>query len=53
MFLTDTQGKTLASGTGGAIGFDLSSRPYIKTLQSGTETICPVAWPPSSPARRS
>jgi PAS domain S-box-containing protein len=39
MFLTDTQGKTLASGTGGAIGFDLSGRPYIKALQSGAETI--------------
>jgi PAS domain S-box-containing protein len=39
MFLTDPQGKTLASGTGGAIGFDLSSRSYIKSLQAGTETV--------------
>src|SRR3954467_3528620 len=39
MVLTDGHGRTIASGTGGAIGFDLSSRSYLKALQPGTETV--------------
>jgi PAS domain S-box-containing protein len=39
MFLTDLQGRTIATGTGGAIGFDLSSRSYIVRLQGGADPI--------------
>src|SRR5207248_10070585 len=39
MFLTDVQGRTIATGTGGALGFDLSSRPYIARLRAGSDTV--------------
>lgn len=39
LFLTDTRGRLVATGTGGALGFDLSTRPYIPPLQAGASTI--------------
>ena len=39
MFLTDAHGRLIATGTGGALGFDLSTRPYMPPLQAGAETV--------------
>jgi hypothetical protein len=39
LFLTDPTGRLIATGTGGELGFDLSSRPYIRALQGGVETV--------------
>ncbi len=40
LFLTDTQGRVVATATGEGVGVDVSSRPYIAALQRGAET----AW---------
>jgi signal transduction histidine kinase len=37
IFLTDPQGRVIASNTGEMNGFDLSSRTYIKALQAGAD----------------
>lgn len=37
IFATDPQGRVIASPAGG-IGFDVSDRPYIRSLQAGAET---------------
>jgi len=39
MFLTDPAGRLIATGTGGALGFDLSGRPYIARLRAGADTV--------------
>jgi PAS domain S-box-containing protein len=39
LFLTDAQGRLIATGTGGALGFDLSARPYIQELRAGARTV--------------
>ena len=39
MFLTDTDGRVIASGTDDALGLDLSLRPYIVPLQSGAASV--------------
>src|SRR5215207_125301 len=40
VFITDTSGRVVASGAGpGAVGTDLSMRPYVKSLQAGADNI--------------
>jgi signal transduction histidine kinase len=39
IFITDPNGKVVASGTGEGIGVDLSSRPYLPTLKAGAERV--------------
>ncbi len=39
LFLTDLNGRVIASDTGDSPGFDLSSRDYIKELQSGKDNV--------------
>lgn len=38
LFLTDLQGRVIASASGEGIGLDLSQRPYILRLQAGSLT---------------
>ncbi len=39
IFITDPNGKVVASGTGEGIGVDLSSRTYVATLKGGAERV--------------
>jgi signal transduction histidine kinase len=39
IFLTDLNGRVVVSNTGESDGFDLSSRSYIKALQSGRDSV--------------
>jgi signal transduction histidine kinase len=39
IFITDTNGVVISEGTGTLLGRDLSSRDYIRALQSGRESI--------------
>jgi signal transduction histidine kinase len=39
IFITDPNGKVIASGTGEGIGVDLSSRPYLPPLKAGAEKV--------------
>lgn len=40
LFITNLQGKVIASASGEGIGLDLSARPYIRALRAGR----PKAW---------
>jgi signal transduction histidine kinase len=40
LFITDTDGRVVASASGEGIGLDLSSRPYVAALMRGAQT----AW---------
>ncbi|HEY3249244.1 MAG TPA: SpoIIE family protein phosphatase [bacterium] len=39
LFLTDLQGKVIASASGEGIGLDLSSRPYMQRLRAGAVAV--------------
>jgi signal transduction histidine kinase len=39
IFITDPNGKVVASGTGEGIGVDLSSRPYLPMLKGGADHV--------------
>ena len=51
LFVTDLDGKVVASAFGEGIGTDLSARPYVKDLQAGAATVWSEGLP-SGPARQ-
>ena len=43
LFIVDTNGRVIAASNGSGIGTDLTTRPYIRELTSGAETV----WAPA------
>lgn len=45
IFVTDLEGKVIASGTGDGLGLDLSDRPYMADLRAGREPVWTGGFP--------